>query len=89
MDLTYSDEETFDEQILNVNPVTLPPNKSTLNRGIIKDDLCIEVPQKPRKLTETGLHGGPSSVSAANRLRDMLQPRSAYVSSLYKISYNL
>ncbi|KAL7597821.1 hypothetical protein Lser_V15G24866 [Lactuca serriola] len=78
MDLTYSDEETFDEQILNVNPVTLPPNKSTLNRGIIKDDLCIEVPQKPRKLTETGLHGGPSSVSAANRLRDMLQPRSAY-----------
>ncbi|KAI3525329.1 hypothetical protein L2E82_51561 [Cichorium intybus] len=86
MDCTYSEGESFDEQILNVNPVTvpapLPPNRSTLNRGIIKDDLCIEVPQKPRKLTETGWHGGastqPSSISAASRMRDMLQPRSAY-----------
>ncbi|KAL4588872.1 hypothetical protein LXL04_001769 [Taraxacum kok-saghyz] len=82
MDCTYSDGEAFDEQIFNLDPVTvpppLPPNKSTLNRGIIKDDLCIKVPEKPRKLTETGWHGGPTSISAASRLRDSLQSRSAY-----------
>ena len=83
MDCTYSDGEAFDEQIFNLDPVTVPPPlppKSTLNRGIIKDDLCIKVPEKPRKLTETGWHGGPTSISAASRLRDSLQSRSAYVS---------
>ncbi|GJU02566.1 hypothetical protein Tco_1112904 [Tanacetum coccineum] len=86
MDCTYSEEEELNEVMLNVNPVNVSGpvglNKSTLNRGTIKEDLCVEVPQKTRKFTETGWHGGastmPSSVSAASRLRDMLQPHSAY-----------
>ncbi|XP_024979103.1 uncharacterized protein LOC112516321 [Cynara cardunculus var. scolymus] len=83
MDCTNSEGEGFDEEIYNVNPVRLPvpigPNRSTLNRGFLKENLCVEVPQKNRKLTGIGGVGTqPSSVSAASRLRDMLQPRSAY-----------
>ncbi|KAJ9537889.1 hypothetical protein OSB04_030622 [Centaurea solstitialis] len=80
MDCTNSEGEVFDEEIYNVNSVRLPEppsglNRSTLNRGLIKENLCVEVPQKNRKL---GGFGQPGSVSAASRLRDMLQPRSAY-----------
>jgi hypothetical protein len=97
MDCTYSEEEELNEVMLNDNPVNVSGpvglNKSTLNRGTIKEDLCVEVPQKTRKFTETGWHGGastmPSSVSAASRLRDMLQPHSAYVSLIFLMSFVL
>ncbi|XP_071715042.1 uncharacterized protein [Rutidosis leptorrhynchoides] len=87
MDCTYSEEEEFNEEICDVNPVEMPsvlngPIRSTLNKGTIKQDLCVKVPRKTRKFTETGWHGGastqPSSISAASRLREMLQPHSAY-----------
>ncbi|XP_021989472.1 uncharacterized protein LOC110886025 isoform X1 [Helianthus annuus] len=65
MDCTFSEGEEFNEEIFNVNFVKSPkqvgPNKSTLNRGIIKDDLSVEVPRKTRSFTETGWHGGAST----------------------------
>nr|XP_043624942.1 uncharacterized protein LOC122596431 [Erigeron canadensis] len=86
MDCTISEGEEFNEEIFNVNLVKaqapIGPNKSTLNKGMIKENLSVEVPMNTRKFTEAGWHGGasilPSSVSAASRLREMLQPHSAY-----------
>lgn len=79
MDCTFSEGEEFNEEMLNVDPikahVPIGLNKSTLNRGIINKNLCVEVPQKMRKFTETGWNDG-----ASTRL-------SAYVSLTFLISY--
>ncbi|KAI3774836.1 hypothetical protein L1987_49398 [Smallanthus sonchifolius] len=65
MDCTFSEGEEFNEEIFNVKFVKSPkqvgPNKSTLNKGMIKDDLSVEVPKKTRNFTETGWHGGAST----------------------------
>ncbi|KAK9078138.1 hypothetical protein SSX86_002195 [Deinandra increscens subsp. villosa] len=65
MDCTFSEGEELNDEIFNVNLVKSPkqvgPNRPTLNRGILKDDLSVEVPKKARIFTETGWHGGAST----------------------------
>ncbi|XP_076924679.1 uncharacterized protein LOC143587208 [Bidens hawaiensis] len=65
MDCTFSEGEEFNEEIFKESFVKSPkqsgPSKSTLNRGIIKDDLSVEVPRKTRSFIETGWHGGAST----------------------------
>ncbi|GAA0163543.1 hypothetical protein LIER_19381 [Lithospermum erythrorhizon] len=63
-------------------------NASTLNRGLLKEDLRIEIPGKVRRFTDGGLEecdnrsiSGPSS-----RLLERVLPHSAYATPMTKLS---
>lgn len=91
----HSDEEMierpvikgFDEGIFNLNSNTALNHRygSTINRGLSKEDLKLEVPGNVRRFT-----GGEWSFGAVSdgscRLHEKIQPCSAYVSIILSFS---